>query len=51
MADLATWIDSAWFVWVGMATSIAIVIVIVSISKAKARSRDRIPQYRRHTQA
>ena len=45
--DLATWLDSAWLVWIAMALAIGMVIVIVTISKARARSRARIPQYRR----
>ena len=48
VADLSTWIDSAWFVWVALAVAIAVVVVAVSVTKMRARARARIPQYRRH---
>jgi heme exporter protein D len=51
IADLLTWIDSAWFVWIAMALSIVLVIVTVTISKARARARARVPQYRRQGQS
>ncbi len=47
MQDLLNWLDSAWYVWVAMATCFVLVVAIVVISKARARIRRRIPQYRR----
>ena len=51
MDDLFTWLDSAWFVWIAMALSIAAVVAIVSISKARGRARDRVPHYRRQRES
>jgi hypothetical protein len=47
IADLLTWLDSAWFVWIALALSIALVVATVTISKARARAKARVPQYRR----
>ncbi|MBU1588363.1 MAG: hypothetical protein KKH51_10515 [Actinobacteria bacterium] len=47
VADLSAWIDSAWFVWIGLAVAVVAVVVIVSITKVRARAKSRVPQYRR----
>ena len=47
MNDLALWLDSAWYVWIVMAASVALIVAVVVISKKRARVRARVPQYRR----
>lgn len=47
VADVSTWLDSAWFVWIALAAAVVVVVVAVSITKARARARARMPQYRR----
>ena len=47
MNDLTTWLDSAWYLWVAMAATIAIIVAVVVISKRRALARARVPQYRR----
>jgi heme exporter protein D len=45
--ELVAWINSAWFVWVALALTVAAVVAGVIIARVRARARDRIPQYRR----
>ncbi|MBX3097996.1 MAG: hypothetical protein KF761_00320 [Salinibacterium sp.] len=47
MSEFSAWVDSAWFVWIALAATVAAVIAIVVITKVRTRARDRVPQYRR----
>ena len=47
MKALTTWLDTAWYVWIGMALALVVVVAAVVLSKLRARSRRRVPQYRR----
>lgn len=47
MSDFRVWLDSSWYVWVGLAVLVTLTIAAAKISKARARARSRVPQYRR----
>jgi hypothetical protein len=47
MRDLGIWLDSAWYLWIAVALTVALVATVVVVSKVRARARARVPQYRR----
>ena len=47
MRALTAWLDTAWYLWIGMAVVLLVVVSVVVLSKARARARRRVPQYRR----
>lgn len=47
MKALTTWLDTSWYVWIGMGVVLFVVVSVVVLSKARARARSRVPQYRR----
>lgn len=47
ITELVAWMNSAWFVWVALALTVAAVVAGVIITRVRARARDRVPQYRR----
>jgi hypothetical protein len=47
MEKLTAWLDSAWYLWLGLAACAVLVAIAVSVARARARAQARTPHYRR----